>query len=159
MGRTVTESAIGKRVSEKTIRAVYWKLREALLFAVLDAPRSFGGAGSFLLQGRCLSKTGGAFLSVTASSNLFAGQMKRHCPRLKSLRQYKLILFEIVVRIFCHISMPGLQKPSKPGVDKPLSGITAREELLRLQVQTSEHRFPNDVLYRHLRRHLLKYPL
>ena len=142
MGRTANDAADGKRISEKTFRATYWKFREALLLAVISEPWSFGRAGHFLFHDRRLTRTGKAFLENVSRSDLFADHMKRHCPRLKSLRQRRLVLFEVVIRVFCNISVP--------------KEATA---LMSLRTQSGEHLYPGNVLYEHLRRYLLKNPL
>jgi len=94
------------RVSEPTIRETYMVLRKKLMGATLARPQAFGRAGLFLFEEGQVSDRGRAFLEAVRDSPIFAEHCRRHCPRLRNPKDGKLHLFEVAVRVFCHVALP-----------------------------------------------------
>ena len=93
------------RVSEKTIRNIYMRFRHKLVTATIANPMDLGGTGLFLFHGRQLSQTGHMFVKEVARSEIYAAHIRRHAPRIANRPDRKYHLFEVCVRIFCHISV------------------------------------------------------
>jgi len=104
--RTAPDLAPGMHVSEKTLRNIYMRLRRKLIPATRLHPMSFGGAGLFLYRRDGLSPAGHAILASVRESGLYRRHMRRHAPRLADPSDEKHYLFEVTVRVFCHIALP-----------------------------------------------------
>jgi len=103
--KTVQELAGEVRVSEKTVRATYKNLRLKLLEAALTHPHAFGGAGFYLFRGGSLGDRARRFVEGVAESELYAEHLRRHAPRIRSKKEARALLFEVVIRLFCNLSM------------------------------------------------------
>ena len=102
---TARECAAGMRVSEKTVRGLYTAFRRKLLAAILVHPYQFGGAGFYLFRHGKFSPHGPHILEAVGESEIFRTALKRHRLRPPSEDEAKLFLFEITIRVFCHIAL------------------------------------------------------
>lgn len=103
--RAVQDLAPGMHISEKTLRNIYMRFRRKLMRATLLYPVSFGGAGLFLYRGGGLSRSGCAVLASVRESRLYRRHMRIHAPRLADPADETHYLFEVTVRVFCHIAL------------------------------------------------------
>ena len=103
--RPAPDFATSMHVSGKTLRNVYMRFRRKLIPATRLQPMSFGGAGLFLYRRDGLSPTGLAILASIRESGLYRRHMRRHAPRLAEPSDETLFLFEVTVRMFCHIAI------------------------------------------------------
>ncbi|MFN3224730.1 MAG: hypothetical protein ACE360_00575 [Hyphomicrobiales bacterium] len=99
------EVAASSRISEKTIRAIFAELRTKLIEATLAKPFAFGGAGHFLLRNGRVGRRGRAFFEAIYESDIYQEHIRRHAPRLKNNTEMQGLIYEVTVRLFCHISM------------------------------------------------------
>lgn len=99
------EVAASSGISEKTIRAAYIELRTKLIEATLAQPFAFGGAGHFLLRDGRVGQRGRAFFEAIYESDIYQDHIRRHAPRLKNHAEMQGLIYEVTVRLFCHISM------------------------------------------------------
>lgn len=99
------EVAASSNISEKTIRATYAELRGKLIEVTLAQPFAFGGAGHFLLRDGRVGRRGRAFFEAIYESDIYQDHIRRHAPRLKNHLDMQGLIYEVTVRLFCHISM------------------------------------------------------
>jgi len=102
---TVAQCAREARISEKTVRELYWGLRVKLYDAMHDHPHLFGGAGYYLAPGAPLSRLGQRFLKILAESEGFAAHFYRVAPRTTDQIDAGLVLIEYAIRSYHVIAL------------------------------------------------------
>lgn len=102
---TAKDLAQRSKISEKTIRSVYRRLRNKLLAAIIYKSERFGGTGFYLLRKGKLDEQGKRFLQGIAESDIFTRHIQRHAPRLNSQEDLQGLMVEVVVRVFCNIHL------------------------------------------------------
>jgi len=107
--RSLQETAVDMKLSERSVRNLYDELRGKLMRAVIQHPFDFGWAGYFLFDDLELSARGSHILDTVVESNLMRSYLDRHAPRSGITgipkQRFSEIVFEVTVRMFCALSM------------------------------------------------------
>lgn len=107
--RIVEEAATIARVSERTVRALYGQLREALLRAAMLDPFAFGAIGYFVFEKDDISRRGAAIFDAVAASDHMRRVIDRHGARVglttEAGASFSYLLFETTTRIFCALAI------------------------------------------------------
>ena len=107
---TIKELSEETRISERSIRSLFGRLRRAVLEAAMAEPKSFGWAGYFLFDGDAFSERGHHMIDVVSGSDVFRRFLNHHEFRLGLTTDevddnFAYILAEATIRIFCMLSM------------------------------------------------------
>ncbi|WP_156823524.1 hypothetical protein [Woodsholea maritima] len=102
----MAQAARDTRLSERSIRELFSRLRAKLIEATLMERHAFGGTGMYLYQNRALSARGRAILEEVSKGPNFAAHRKHHAARFRDPKEKTRHVYEMTVRLFCSIHLP-----------------------------------------------------
>ena len=181
--KTPSEAVQATGISERTIRGLFDKLRQAIIDISLEDRTKFGGLGFFLYQGDELSVRGRVFMTALQGEDSYRGYLLRYGARPNDNHACMLLLWERAARMHCIIgasmfelaqkddALPDAVRQERLRVWRKKYGIrdhhsgevkpdwTEFEQQEHLSEKLHAHRRPDLVMYHDLRRALMKRPL
>lgn len=101
---TIQELDATIRVTARTIRETYGKLRSALPDAIEAMPDAFGGAGRVLAH-----PDAAQLLDAIRTSRCFRRYLRMHAPRAKPGEGLDILTVEFAVRVLCALDLRSVQ--------------------------------------------------
>ena len=133
---TVVEAAAETRISQKTIRALYRRLRAKLIDGVHQEPEQFGRAGFFLCPEGHLSPFAEAVFDRVGRSIVFEERRQKHCPKTKDPEILGDHYFETAIR---HLTRSHLPRAEDQIFSKEVLENMARIKEVEAWMEANKH--------------------